>query len=70
MATAERLHSWLGPMPAPGGDSLPQELARREYDSHTETKVTYAGEPGERIPAYLLLPRRAPAGRLPAEPRV
>jgi dienelactone hydrolase len=53
-------------MPAPGGDSLPQELARREYDSHTEIKVTYEGEAGERIPAYLLLPRRAPAGRLPA----
>lgn len=65
MTTSERLHAWLGPMPATGGELRTQELARREYDSHTEINLTYEGEPGERIPAYLLLPRHAPAGRLP-----
>ena len=43
-----------------------EELYRREYWSHTEIKLLYDGELGERIPAYLLLPRRAPEGRLPA----
>ena len=53
-------------------DELPEripldvrERERREYESHTEIRLTYRGEPHERIPAYLLLPRVA-HGRLPA----
>ena len=43
-----------------------EELYRREFHKYTEIKVLYDGEPGERIPAYLLIPRRVPDGPLPA----
>lgn len=43
-----------------------EEFDRREFHKHTEIRVHYDGEPGERIPAYLLIPRRAGKGRLPA----
>ena len=52
--------------PPPGPALDPKEVYRREYRTHTEIKVTYQGDPGERIPAYLLLPRNAGDGRLPA----
>jgi len=48
------------------GELRVEELSRREYATHTEIKLAYDGEPGERIPAYLLMPRDAPSGRLPA----
>lgn len=51
----------------PSGPALdPEEIYRREYRTHTEVKLTYQGDPGERIPAYLLLPRNASKDRLPA----
>ena len=40
-----------------------EEYRRREFATHTEIKLSYAGEPGERIPAYLLLPRNTPRGK-------
>ena len=43
-----------------------EELNRREFQRYTEIKISYDGEPGERIPAYLLLPRNSPEGPLPA----
>ena len=42
------------------------EHAKREYRTHTEIKITYDGELGERIPAYLLIPRTAPLRKFPA----
>jgi dienelactone hydrolase len=61
----DRLRAWRGELP----ERVPLnviEIWRREWRTHTEIKVTYDGSPGERIPAYLLLPRDAPAGPLPA----
>jgi len=52
----DKLTAWRGDLPQ-RGELKPQELWRREYATHTEIKLTYQGEPGERIPAYLLLPR-------------
>ena len=52
----DRLREWRGELPARGPLEV-AETSRREYHSHTEIALTYAGEPGERIPAYLLLPR-------------
>lgn len=51
-----QFEAWLGEMP-PRGPLKTEETYRREYSSHTEIKLTYEGEPGERIPAYLLVPR-------------
>jgi dienelactone hydrolase len=50
------LQAWCGAFPL-RGELRPQELWRREYATHTEINLTYDGEPGERIPAYLLIPR-------------
>jgi dienelactone hydrolase len=58
------LWEWCGEFP-PCGDLAVEEVWRREYASHTEIKLTYDGEPGERIPAYLLIPR-GPSRPLPA----
>ncbi len=61
----DRLQTWCGALPE-RGPLHPEEVGRREWQTHTEVKLTYEGEPGERIPAYLLLPRHAPEGPLPA----
>ncbi len=60
-----KLAAWCGHFPN-RGDLNPLEIWRREYSSHTEIKLSYEGEPGERIPAYLLLPRTETTCRLPA----
>ncbi|MEW6754657.1 MAG: hypothetical protein AB1505_27285 [Candidatus Latescibacterota bacterium] len=60
-----RLAEWCGALPE-RGLLQPQEVWRREYASHTEVKLTYQGEPGERIPAYLLIPRTEGQVPLPA----
>ena len=52
----EKLKNWCGEVPQ-RYDLNMEELWRREYATHTEIKLTYEGEPGERIPAYLLVPR-------------
>ncbi|MGD8240977.1 MAG: prolyl oligopeptidase family serine peptidase [Armatimonadota bacterium] len=52
-------------MPA-RGPLRTREAWRREYRTHTQIKLIYEGEPGETIPAYLLVPRDAPSGPLPA----
>ena len=44
------LQEWSGTSPAGGPLDL-QEHEKREYRTHTEIKITYDGEPGERIPA-------------------
>ncbi len=51
-------------MPARGALEV-EEYQRREFATHTEIKLSYAGEPGERTPAYLLLPRNAPRAKQP-----
>ncbi|MAG63527.1 hypothetical protein CMO84_08405 [Candidatus Woesearchaeota archaeon] len=61
----QRLQAWCGDLPE-GGPLNVAEVWRREWSSHTEVKLTYEGEPGEQIPAYLLLPRDAPDRLLPA----
>lgn len=60
-----RLKAWCGDLPAHGSLNV-EEIWRREWSSHSEIKLTYEGEPGERIPAYLLVPRHAPNEPLPA----
>ena len=57
-----RLHEWCGTIPDRGPLNV-QESYRREYATHTEIKLSYDGQPGERIPAYLLLPRLDAARR-------
>jgi dienelactone hydrolase len=59
------LRLWRGEMPERGPLNV-DEIWRREWSTHTEVKLTYDGEPDERIPAYLLIPRHPPTGRLPA----
>lgn len=61
----EKLTQWRGDLPERGVLD-PQELGRREYAEHTEVKLTYEGEPGERIPAYLLIPRSHTGPPFPA----
>jgi hypothetical protein len=51
-----KLEAWCGAFPA-RGELHPQELWRHKYATHTEIKLTYDGELGERIPACLLIPR-------------
>ena len=61
----EKLGQWCGEFPDRGAVHA-EELWRREYATHTEIKVAYDGEPGERIPAYLLVPRGQDERPLPA----
>ena len=61
----ERLSHWCGVFPE-RHDLNPQEIYRREYAKHTEIKLTFEGEPGEPIPAYLLVPRLKTDKPLPA----
>jgi dienelactone hydrolase len=68
-ALFDKLARWCGEFP-PRGALDPQELWRREYAAHTEVKLTYEGEPGERIPAYLLIPRVAAGEPGPPFPAV
>jgi len=64
-ALADRLARWCGAIPK-RGDLAAKEVWRREFRTHTELKVTYEGDPGERVPAYLLLPREPLARPAPA----
>lgn len=59
------LAAWTAKIP-PRGELDVREVYRREYHDHTEVKLTYVGEPGERIPAYLLIPRERRTAKLPA----
>jgi dienelactone hydrolase len=53
-------------IPDTGGPLNYEEISRREYSKYTEKKILFDGEPGERIPAYLLIPRVASSECLPA----
>lgn len=64
-ALSRTLLGKLGEIPAGGPLDL-VEKERREYRTHTEVKISYGGDPGERIPAYLLIPRRTGVERFPA----
>ena len=61
----QKLQKWGGEIPAGGPLNL-EEKERREYRTHTEVKVFYEGDPGEKIPAYLLIPRGIGNERRPA----
>jgi dienelactone hydrolase len=63
-ALLEKYKAWYGPIPAGGPLNLTED-GRREYHTHTEIKIHYDGDPGERIPAYLLIPRGIGAERRP-----
>jgi dienelactone hydrolase len=54
--TREVLRSLLGGLPQTG-DLKPEVLEREELDGLIREKVRYQAEPGEWIPAYVLLPR-------------
>ena len=60
-----QLQKWCGAIPV-GGPLNIIEKERREYRTHTEIKLSYDGDPGERIPAYLLIPRGIGTERRPA----
>jgi dienelactone hydrolase len=56
-----------GPLP-PDPPKVPLEVKVREEtrgDKYVRQSITFAGEAGDRVPAYLLLPHAAP-GKLPA----
>lgn len=59
-----RLQQFYGAMPARGALEI-EEHHRREFATHTEITLSYAGERNERIPAYLLVPRNAPLDKRP-----
>lgn len=56
--------------PLPGSEKRcpldPQQLEEVDCGDYLRRKVTYAAEPGSRVPAYLLIPKRVMAGRLQA----
>jgi dienelactone hydrolase len=56
----------LGPLPTAGRDLPldPEVLESVDFPGYTRLKVAYQGEPGDRLTAYLLLPKKT--GRLPA----
>jgi len=64
-ALLARLEKFYGALPAREALEI-QEHHRREFATHTEIKLSYAGERNERIPAYLLVPRNAPRDKRPA----
>ncbi len=64
-ALMKRLYAWAGEMPE-RGDLHSKELYRREYNEFSEIKLTYTGEKGEIIPAYLLIPRNPIRKPIPA----
>jgi len=55
------IRDWLGDMPIDPWDGQVRHGEAREFRTHTEIKIDYCGHAGERIPAYLLLPRNADA---------
>jgi len=56
----------MGPLPeAPRGKPLFRVLEEREGDSYLRRKIAYVPEPGDEVPAWLLIPRRL-RGKAPA----
>jgi len=53
-------------MPETGGPLNYEEVYSRDYHKYIEKKILFDGEPGERIPAYLLIPRASSRERFPA----
>ena len=56
----ENMQRVMGPLPGPP-QRVPldvQVLERTETDSYVQQKITYAAEPGDRVPAFLLLPKQ------------
>ena len=65
-ATLAGMELLMGPLPPPDRSPLEvNEIERAETPSATRTRITYHGEPGDPVPAWLLIPkglrRRAPA---------
>jgi hypothetical protein len=55
----------LGPMPAEKVPLDPQTIAEEDCGSYLRRKVSIAVQPGDRMPAYLLIPKSV-KGRVPA----
>jgi pimeloyl-ACP methyl ester carboxylesterase len=58
----------MGPIPG-AGRRVPLDVKVVEtFDepAYTRTKITYASEPGDRVPAWLLVPKKPAAGPMPA----
>lgn len=56
----ENMQQVMGPLPGPER-RVPldiQVLEQVELEDYVRQKITYAAEPGDRVPAFLLLPRR------------
>jgi dienelactone hydrolase len=56
----ENMQQVMGPLPGPER-RIPlsiQVLEQLETDDYIRQKITYAAEPGDRVPAFLLLPKR------------
>ncbi len=64
VANVERV---MGPLPSPAR-RVPLDLkvlSTTDVETYVRKKITYASEPGDRVPAYLLVPKKI-EGRLPA----
>ena len=68
-----QLRDWYGEIPPPDlGIVLDsalktEEMWRREYFTHTEIKLSYEGEPGERLAADAALVKRPTRGAPPRD---
>ena len=47
----------LGPFPSSRGDLNPKVVKEREFEEYTRKKIVFISEPGDTIPAYLLVPK-------------
>jgi len=62
--TLARMQEVMGPLPAPT-PTLPLDvriLLTEQFPAYTRYKITYQSEPGDHVPAWLLVPRQ-PTGR-------
>lgn len=62
-ALVPRLESLLGGLPAESGPLDLRVAERVDAGSYVRERITFATEPGLRVPAYLLRPKEQPPGR-------
>jgi len=59
------ISTFLGEAPPSKPPLAPKIVEEKSLESHTRIKLTFQSEPGENVPAYLLVPKKL-AGRVPA----
>lgn len=60
-----QLKSWLGDIPNRGTTNI-KVRGVREFSTHSEYRISYSAESNDRIPAYLLIPRKPVKKPIPA----